>query len=120
MDGRQQLAATAGIGHVAVNFWTSNQRSAIGGTVWSKHDPTKAHTALLAVGGELLLVGVLTLFAGTSDTAANAVIAILAALWILWAITHYAKTGGSSSAGSPGSPMQQSPGAGGGGARRAQ
>lgn len=107
MDGRQQLVGTVGAGLVAVNFWTSNQRAAIGGTVWSKRDPAKAHAALLAVGGELLLVGLLTLGAGTSDTAANATLAILAALWILWAIKHYSATGGKAAPTS--APMQQAP-----------
>jgi hypothetical protein len=108
VDGRQQLVATAGVGLVAVNFWTSNQRAAVGGTVWSKKDPTKAHTALLAIGGELLLVAILTFAGGTSDTAANASLAVLAALWILWAMKHYGSTGGAASTTSS-APMQQAP-----------
>lgn len=103
MDGRQSLVATTGAGLAAVTFWTTSQRGAIGGTLWNKSDPAKAHSALLALGGELLLVAILTFAAGTSDTAANATLALLAALWILWAIQHY---GGGKKAAQTSAPSQ--------------
>lgn len=117
MNGKQELVAAGGLALVGVNFWTSSQRSAVAGTVWSKKDPAASHKVLLAVGGELVLVAVLTATAG-SPVAANAAIAIIVALWILWAMKAVHPAGGANpNTGS--TPMQSSPGAG-GAARREQ
>lgn len=118
MTPRQSLVAIAGAGLVGVNYWTSSQRTTITATVWDKRDPAAAHKALLGITGELLLVGLLVLFAGT-DAGASASLAILAALFVLWGIQYYGgakggtATGRVAGAGSHGS----SQGAG-GGARR--
>lgn len=89
MDGTQQLVAVGGLGLVGVNYWTSKQRTAIAGTVWNGKAPQQARSAFLAIGGELLLVFLLTMAAGQSDSLAYGMLAIVAALWVLWAMQHY-------------------------------
>lgn len=93
MDGTQQLVAVGGLGLVGVNYWTSAQRSAIGSTVWNGKAPAAARSALLAIAGELLLVFILTMVAGQSDSLAYGMLAILAALWVLWSMQHYGSGG---------------------------
>lgn len=89
MDGMQTLVAAGAFGLVGVNFWTGDQRQRIGGVLWTGANPADAHRALLELGGELLLVAVLIILAGLSDTMAKGMAAIVAALWILWAIGYY-------------------------------
>lgn len=91
MDGTQQLVAVGGLGLAAVNFWTSNQRPLITGVLWGDAgaDAAAGHKALLGLGGELLLIAILTLVAGQSDGMATGMLAAVAALWVLWGIHHY-------------------------------
>lgn len=101
MEPKQSAVAIGGVGLVAVNYWTSKQRTAVVGTLWDKKDPSAAHAALLGIGGELLLVGVLAVAAGQSDTLGNGMVAIVVALWILWAINYYTIGSPHTTAGAP-------------------
>lgn len=101
MDGTQQLVAVGGLGLVGVNYWTSAQRTAIAGTVWNGKAPAQARGALIAIGGEVLLVFVLTMVAGQSDSLAYGMLAIIVALWVLWAMAHYGKKSGTAAAPAP-------------------
>jgi hypothetical protein len=90
MDGTQQLVGVGGLALVGVNYWTSQQRPAISGVILGTSQDTAAgHKALLGIGGELLVVGLLTLVAGSSDSMALGMLAAIAALWVLWGIHYY-------------------------------
>lgn len=107
MSGEQTLAGLGGIALVGVNYWTGQQRAPIS-SLLSGTSSTAAHSSLVELGGELLLVGVAVAIAGASPAAGKAVLAAVVALWILWAINHYsgssakakAKTSSSSGGGS--------------------
>lgn len=90
MDGKTAIVGIGGLGLVAANYWTGNQRRLLGGAVFtpSHGGRTEAHSALLAVGGELLLVGLLYLLAGASDQLANVAVVLVLTLWVLFAITR--------------------------------
>lgn len=106
MTGKQSAVAVGGLGLVAVNYWTSAQRTAVVNTLWDKRDPSAAHRALLGIGGELLLVGVLAFAAGQSDALGAGMIAIIVSLWVLWAMGYYGRGGKRTSAAPP---MQSQP-----------
>lgn len=89
MDPKQQMAGVAGIALVGVNLWTGPGRHQIGDVIWGGGQTDTGHKALLALGGQLLFVGVLVFFAGGGDGAANVVLALIAALWVLWGINRY-------------------------------
>lgn len=98
MDGSQQLVAVGGLALVAANFWTGSQRSAVSGVLWGAKgaDVTAGHQAILGIAGELVLVVVLAMAAGASDSLSYGMLAIVAALWILWGM-HYYGAGGAGS-----------------------
>lgn len=101
MEGTQSLVALGGLGLVGVNFWTSAQREQVAATVWNKKGAAASHKVLTTVGGELVLVLVLVLVAGQSDSLANGMLAVIASLWVLWAMQHYGNAA-QTSAGSTG------------------
>lgn len=92
MESRTPVIA-AGLGLVAVNFWTSNQRPAIAGLVFGDTKGAQAQqaarNAALGIGGELVLLLVLSVVAGASDSLALGMLAVVGALWVLWGITYY-------------------------------
>lgn len=90
MEGKQSVVALGGLALVGVNWWNSDQRGAISDAFAGHSHPAKAHSALLQMGGELLLVLVVTIVAGMSDSLGTGMLALIAALWILWGIQHYA------------------------------
>lgn len=104
MDGTQQLVAVGGLGLAGVNFWTGRQRPAITGVLWGDKgaDVSAGHQAMLGLGGELVLVVVLTMAAGASQSLAYGMLAVVAALWVLWGM-HYYGAGGAAThqAGTP-------------------
>lgn len=111
MDGTQQLVAVGGIGLVAANFWTGQQRPRIVGVLWGDKgaDPSAGHAAMLGIGGELLLVVLLVLAAGMSQSVAYGMLAIIAALWVLWGIHYYGSSSATAGAGGAGSSSTSSP-----------
>lgn len=91
MTGTQSLVGFGGVGLVAANFWFGGQRSQVSAGLFGSGDPGVAHTALLTLGGEMLLVVVVTVLAGISDAWAGVMAAVIVGLWILWAMHHYGK-----------------------------
>lgn len=101
MNGYQTVVGAGGVGLVALNFWLGGQRSQVSAGLFGSGDPGVAHKALVTLGGEVLLVVVLTVLAGISDAWAAVMAVLIVGLGILWAINHYgssssssAKTGG--------------------------
>lgn len=99
MTGSQTLVGAGGVGLVFANFWLGggNQRSTVSAGLFGSGDPGAAHTALLSLGGEMLLVVILTVLAGVSDAWGAAMAVVIVGLAIIWAINHYG-TGSKSSA----------------------
>lgn len=102
MDTRSIVIA-GGLGLVGVNFWTSNQRPAIANVIFGDKgaDPNAARSALVGIGGELLLVLILVMMAGASEALSRTALAIIAALWVLWGIHYYASPTGAKVSGKP-------------------
>lgn len=92
MNGAQTAAGAVGLGLVAADFWTSQQRPTItAGIFGTGASAADAHRQLKLVGAELLFVAVAVLVAGISDQAGKAMVAVLVALAVIWAINHYSK-----------------------------
>lgn len=93
MTGAQSLVGLGGVGLVGANFWFGGDHPTVSAGLFGSGDPGAAHGALLRLGGEMLLVVVITVLAGVSDTWGTAMAVAIVGLWILWAINHYAKGG---------------------------
>lgn len=92
----QTLVGGVGLGLVAANYWTSSHKTVSAGLFNPNAGASAeqaAHTELFKLGLELLVVGALTLIAGTSPAAATGALAIVVALAIVWAIKHYSQQG---------------------------
>ena len=98
MTGAQTLVGAGGVGLVFANFWLGggNQRSTVSAGLFGSGDPGAAHSALLSLGGEMLLVVVLTVLAGVSDAWGSAMAVVIVGLAIIWAINHYGASSTSS------------------------
>lgn len=82
------LVGAAGGGLILANLVAGSQRGELA-PLWSgSGDLTGAHTVVKHVGAEVVAVGALTLWAGSSSTGARAGLAILACLWVVWLIHH--------------------------------
>lgn len=97
MTGAQTLVGAGGVGLVAANFWFGGSHQTVSAGLFGSGDPGAAHSALLGLGGEMLLVVVLTVLAGLSDAWGTAMAVVVVGLAILWAINHYAGSGSSTS-----------------------
>lgn len=92
MTGSQTLVGAGGVGLVFANFWFGGDRPQVSASLFGSGDPGTAHTALVKLGGEMLLVVVLTVLAGLSDQWGSAMAVVIVGLAILWAINHYSKS----------------------------
>jgi hypothetical protein len=80
-----------GLGLIAVNAWTGNQKSDIASLLNGKPTSTAKRTAI-NVGGETALVLVMSFVAQSGPGASKAMLAAIVALWVLWGIQHYSGT----------------------------
>jgi len=103
VSGTQALVGAAGVGLIAANAWTGQQRGQLAAVLGPDGAPggtntTQAHAAAKAIGAELLGVLVLVLVAGVGDGAGHACLAILAALWIVYLLNRTPSTHGATGA----------------------
>lgn len=89
MNGAQQIVGLGGMGLIAVNFWTGDQRADIGPLLAGKSAPN-SHGAFREIGAELLFVVIATALAGLGGGWGTAMAAVVVGLFILWGIQHYA------------------------------
>lgn len=103
MDGKQQLIGAAGFGLIAAN-WFLKKPGGSGGqgapltsllfnSGASKTQVGSASTALKEVLAELMVVVVLVVISGVSDTAGNFALVLVLGLWLVWAMTRYGNLG---------------------------
>ena len=90
MNGTQSLVGFGGAGLVFANFWFGGNRASLSGGLFGKGSTSAAHSVLLTLGGEMLLVLVLTVLAGVSDGLGSVFSVLIVGLWILWAMHHFA------------------------------
>lgn len=102
MTGSQTLVGAGGVGLVVANFWFGSDRQGVSAGLFGSGDPGTAHTALVKLGGEMLLVVILTVLAGLSDQWGAAMAVVIVGLAILWAINHYSSSSSSSKTATPG------------------
>jgi hypothetical protein len=88
VNGSQQLVGLGGLGLIAVNFWTGDQRTEIAPVLGGKGTVADAHSAFKEIGAELLFVVIATMLAGLPGWGAG-MVAVIVALYILWGINHY-------------------------------
>jgi hypothetical protein len=91
VNGTQQLVGLGGMGLIAVNFWTGEQRGQIVPAITGSGNVANAHGAFKEVGAELLFVIIATVLAGLGGGWGTGMVAVIVALFILWGITHYGK-----------------------------
>ena len=89
MNGKQSLVGYGGAGLILADFWIGGQRGTVAAGLFGSGDSASAHAALLKLGGEALLVVVLTILSGVSDSLGSVMAVVIVALWVLWAINHY-------------------------------
>jgi hypothetical protein len=84
MGAEQSMVAVGGIGLIGATFWKSSQRTSLDNLVWHGQSSPAAKKALLQVAGESVLVLILYLVAGQSDTLGLSMVVVVLTLWILF------------------------------------
>jgi hypothetical protein len=89
MTGGQSFVGFAGAALVFANFWLGGNRQTVAGGLFGTGDTASAHKILLTLGGEMLLVVVMTIIAGASDALAPVMVVLILGLWLLWAMNRF-------------------------------
>lgn len=80
-----------GLGLVAANTLTGPNVKSVQGVLQGQGDPSKAHTALLSVGAQVLFVLVLAFLADWNADLGSVIVALLLGLWLVWAVGNASK-----------------------------